>query len=59
LDKEEDFQFEALSSNGVELPDKVFNKNDLQFYPHYLFSAITKIDLAKSIPKYRWREDIK
>ena len=39
----------------VALITRMGEEDDPHFPPLDLFSAITKIDLAKSMPRYRWR----
>jgi hypothetical protein len=47
-----------LHSKPVALITRVGEEDDSHFVPPDVFSAITKIDLAKSMPRYRWRGTI-
>jgi hypothetical protein len=42
----------------VALITGMSEEDDSHFVPFDFFSAITKMDLAKSMPRYRWREAI-
>jgi len=44
-----------LHSEPVALITGMGEEDDSHFPPLGLFSAITRMDLAKSMPKYRWR----
>ena len=44
-----------LHPESVALITRVSEENDSHLISFDLFSATTKIDLAKSMPKYRWR----
>jgi hypothetical protein len=48
----------SLHRQSMSLITRMGEENDSHFAPFDLFSANTKIDLVKSMPRYRWRGTI-